>query len=178
MGDSSSDPHFRCEPSQPLAIGRESGRKEFQRNLLFELQVYGAVHLPHAAASQETDDAITSGEQAARREMKFVERENRAHCVRSVEAIDSIVPAQQRLNLASNPLIGTAIAQKARSFRFGEVQGVSEQFLGPPPGGRVHTPQFCDKRTYKAISRTLVTQTATCTFSVSPTDSSHRQWSA
>src|SRR5438552_15318802 len=52
----------------PHGIGGERARQEFQRDRSAELEVVGAVHLAHPAATEQPDDAISPGDHTARRE--------------------------------------------------------------------------------------------------------------
>ena len=50
------------ESVEALPVRRERARQELQRDGLAELQVVGAVHLAHAAAADQSDDAVALGE--------------------------------------------------------------------------------------------------------------------
>ena len=67
-------PHLGEEAIEKCLVRREPLRQELQRDRLAELQVVGAVDLPHAAAPDQADDAVALGEDRARREASGVDR--------------------------------------------------------------------------------------------------------
>ena len=66
--------HLGVEAIDEGRLRREFRRQELQRDGLAELQVVGAVDLTHAAVADETDDAITIGEDRAGRKAAAIER--------------------------------------------------------------------------------------------------------
>jgi hypothetical protein len=65
MGDLTRDANFVVKSSNRAWIPAHRRRQEFQGDRLSELQVVGAIDLAHAAAAEETDDAIALGENRA-----------------------------------------------------------------------------------------------------------------
>ena len=59
------DADFREEALAANGIVRKCPRQEFQGDRLAELQIIGAVHLPHPAATEQADDAIAVGKDYA-----------------------------------------------------------------------------------------------------------------
>ena len=68
---------LREESLDTVAVRRQVRRQELQRDRLAELQVIGAVDLPHAAAPEESDDPVALGEDRPRREAAGVDRVRR-----------------------------------------------------------------------------------------------------
>jgi hypothetical protein len=67
-------PHLVVELHQAGRVAIQFGRKELERNRLRELQVVRAVDLPHAAATQASNDAVPSAEHRAWRKSPVVDR--------------------------------------------------------------------------------------------------------
>ena len=59
------DAHFADEALAADRVAREIAREKLQRDRLAEFEVVGAVHLAHAAAAEQADDAIAIGEDRA-----------------------------------------------------------------------------------------------------------------
>jgi hypothetical protein len=60
--------------SQPGREVRLLAAQELERDRQAERQVVGAVDLAHAAAPQQTDDAVARGEECTRRERAMIDR--------------------------------------------------------------------------------------------------------
>jgi len=60
--------HLVEQPRHVPLILHEAARQELQRHLLAELQIVGAVHLAHAAATQQADNAVAPGDRGAGQE--------------------------------------------------------------------------------------------------------------
>ena len=72
MRDLARHAHLAVEAfEQPLVLGGLLGQ-EFQRHRLAERQVGGAIDLAHAAAAQQSDDAVAPAQQRSRDEAAFV----------------------------------------------------------------------------------------------------------
>jgi len=60
--------HLPCDPQlvvklrQPFLVGRDSLRQKLQGHGLVQREIVGAVHLAHAAASEQGDEAIAAGD--------------------------------------------------------------------------------------------------------------------
>ena len=84
-------PAARCAPRCETARGapdRGGGvRQELQRDRLAEAQIVGPIDLAHAAAAEQTDDAVAAVEERARREAPVADRIRRgepaAGCTRT-----------------------------------------------------------------------------------------------
>ena len=68
MRDLARDPDLAQQAGQSVFVLFQRCGQHLERHRLVELQVIGPVHLAHAAAAEETDDAITPGEDRARQE--------------------------------------------------------------------------------------------------------------
>jgi hypothetical protein len=62
MGDAACNPHFIFETLEQCLIARSFVRQKLERNGLAKREVVGAVHLAHAAFSEQSDDAIAAGQ--------------------------------------------------------------------------------------------------------------------
>ena len=67
------DPHFIFETLQQTLIAGGFIGKKLERHRLAEREVVGAIHLAHAAFSQQSNDAIATSQQAAGYEAAFAE---------------------------------------------------------------------------------------------------------
>jgi hypothetical protein len=59
---------FRMESSESGGIFLERGRKKLQRYNIAELEIFCAIDFTHAAATQQSDDPVSFGENCAGRE--------------------------------------------------------------------------------------------------------------
>src|ERR1017187_4877548 len=73
MGNLACDADFGVEARQHALIGSGLFGKELDGNGLRELEVVGAVDFAHAAAAQETQNAVTVGQEGAGGEAAFVD---------------------------------------------------------------------------------------------------------
>ncbi len=67
-------PHLVVELREPHRVAQEIRRQEFQRDLLPEAQVVGAIDLSHAAAPEQAQHAISVVEHHARAEASVIDR--------------------------------------------------------------------------------------------------------
>ena len=72
VGDLARDAHLVVELREARGIGGDGLGQELQRHGLVEAQVVGAVHLAHAAASEQADDAVAVVDDGAGREAPTV----------------------------------------------------------------------------------------------------------
>jgi hypothetical protein len=74
MRDLTRHPHLHVELREARGILVDRVRQEFQRDGLSELQVVGAEHLAHAAASKPADDPVAALEERAGRKAPVIDR--------------------------------------------------------------------------------------------------------
>ena len=67
--------HLGQQPLARFRVAFQGGGEELQRDRLVEPQVVGAVHLAHAAAAEQRDDAVAGGEHAPWRKADDVRRD-------------------------------------------------------------------------------------------------------
>ena len=72
VGDLAGHAHFAVEPFQQTRVGRGFDGQEFERHRLAQHQVGGAIDLAHAAAAEQSDDAVAAAQQSAGDEAAFV----------------------------------------------------------------------------------------------------------
>src|SRR6185437_15330120 len=65
MGDVAGDAHLAMEASQRRSVLYQSFGKQFQRDILVELEVFRAIDLAHAPSSHKRDNAIAVRQQGA-----------------------------------------------------------------------------------------------------------------
>ena len=65
MGDVAGEPHFGDEALQHVALQDAVHREQLERDALPERQVVGAIDLTHPALTEQADDAVPAGEDAA-----------------------------------------------------------------------------------------------------------------
>jgi hypothetical protein len=68
MRDGAGDADFVVKLREAPRIARQMIGQQLESDRLSELQIFGAVHLAHAAAPERRDDAKAAGEQRAGRE--------------------------------------------------------------------------------------------------------------
>ena len=66
--DLARDAQLVVELRQPRVVGGDARREELQRDRLIEREIVGAVHLAHAAAAEQRDEAVAAGDNGAGRE--------------------------------------------------------------------------------------------------------------
>ena len=59
--------HFAVEPVERYFVVRYGFGQKLQRYRLAQFEIIGAIDLAHAALSEDADDAVTLGQQHARR---------------------------------------------------------------------------------------------------------------
>src|SRR5438552_5568085 len=69
-----SDANFVVKAPESCRIRHGGFGQEFQRYLLAEPQIGGAINFTHAAAAEQSDDAIAVGYQCSGKESSFVDR--------------------------------------------------------------------------------------------------------
>ncbi len=74
MGDLPREPDFLMEARQPVGAMRDILRQELERDGLSKLQVFSSIDFAHAAAAQQSDDAVAAGQHGAGNELRAVER--------------------------------------------------------------------------------------------------------
>ena len=74
MRDLPRESNFLMEASQPVGAMRDVLGQELERHDLSEFQVFGSIHLAHAAPAHQADDPIAAGQHRARNELRAVER--------------------------------------------------------------------------------------------------------
>ena len=57
---------FALEPGEPVRVGRERSRQDFDGNVALEICVSGAIHLTHAAHAEQDNDFIRAEVRAGR----------------------------------------------------------------------------------------------------------------
>ena len=67
MRDLPRDADFIVESRQSIGIGRSGLGQKFQRDLLAQPKIGGAIYFAHAAAAEQSEDAIALGDQGARK---------------------------------------------------------------------------------------------------------------
>jgi hypothetical protein len=72
VGDAACEPHFAHEPAAGVVAARRPWRHQLERDRLAQPEILGAVHFPHRAASQQTDDAEPGGEETPGDETRAV----------------------------------------------------------------------------------------------------------
>jgi hypothetical protein len=78
-------PYFPVKARERRAIGRKCFGQKLQSDGLAQFEIICAIDFAHAAASQETDDAIASGERSAGREPRVVNRIKRGGGTRGID---------------------------------------------------------------------------------------------
>ena len=68
MRDLARRPHLRVEALEPVRVALEPTRQELERDGLLQLQVVGAIDLPHPAAAEQAHDPVALGDDGARNE--------------------------------------------------------------------------------------------------------------
>ncbi len=77
------DAHLVEEALQARRLTMHRFGQELERDRLAQLQVLGPIHLPHATATDQSDDAVAAKEKRARREAALIERRGVAALRRS-----------------------------------------------------------------------------------------------
>ena len=116
--------HLSMEARERSAVRRECFRQKLQSDGLTELEIVSAVDFAHAAATEQTDDAVASGQRRAGREPRVVNRIKRgggaqefASALRALRLLwRRLLPREQRVRVR----IAKRVPQEgqARFFRF------------------------------------------------------------
>ncbi len=109
MRDLPRQPDFLMEARQPVGAMRELLRQELQRDRLSELQVVRTIHLAHATAAQQSDDAVAAGQHRAGNELRAVEG------VRRQQPIGSVDGQRGRARCVRAHAAGRAVAARLRN---------------------------------------------------------------
>ena len=73
MGDLAGEADLRAEAFEPFFVGGKEGGEELEGDGLVEGHVVGAIDLAHAAAAEQFDDAVSSGDDGAGHEAAGVD---------------------------------------------------------------------------------------------------------
>ena len=74
MRDLARDAHFAVESLEQPLIARGFLRQKLEGDRLTQHEVRGAIDLAHAAAAEESEDAIAAGQECAGDEAPFVDK--------------------------------------------------------------------------------------------------------
>ena len=108
MRDLPRQPDFLMEACQPVGT-RDLLRQEFESDGLPELQVFGSIDFAHAAAADQSDDAVAAGEHRAGNELRAIER------VRRQKPIGSVDGQRRRARCVGAGTAGRAVAARFRN---------------------------------------------------------------
>ena len=67
MRDLARDAHFAVEAGKRSSIQYQLFGQEFERHILVQLQIFGAINLAHTAAANESHNAVAVRQQSARK---------------------------------------------------------------------------------------------------------------